>query len=161
MKELETRVCACGCGETITRRYFTKKFPKSYVQGHQFRGELNTNWKGGRRKASGYIFLLMPYHPNAKKNGYVRESVYVMSEHLGRPIAPNELVHHIDGIKDNNHIDNLVCISRPDHISLHHKGLYKPNSLKNLKIGQERKGYKHSEETKRKMSASHKKNKTG
>ena len=33
--------------------------------------------------------------------------MYVMSQHLGRPIRKNETIHHINGVRDDNKIQNL------------------------------------------------------
>jgi len=70
-------------------------------------------------KTNGYVVLLKPGHPNANCIGYVAEHVFVMSEHIGRPIAKNENVHHINGIKDDNHLENLVLMTRSAHTSHH------------------------------------------
>jgi len=57
--------------------------------------------------ADGYVIILKPNHPNSKKNGRIREHVYVMSEFLKRPLKCKETVHHKNGIKDDNRIENL------------------------------------------------------
>ena len=98
------------------------------------RGPLHPHWKGGRRVNNGYITILLPSHPNAGKNGYVSEHVLVMSQFIKRTIAKHEVVHHINGIKDDNRLKNLVLMTRSQHHSHHHKGLQKPNSLKNLNV---------------------------
>lgn len=71
-------------------------------------GENHPSWKGGRLETEhGYILLLKKDHPNARKNGRVFEHVIVMSEHLGRPLIKGETVHHKNGIKNDNRIENL------------------------------------------------------
>ena len=43
-----------------------------------------------------------------------------MSEYLGRPVKNGQIVHHIDGVKNNNDIDNLVlCENRKEHKNIH------------------------------------------
>jgi hypothetical protein len=49
----------------------------------------------------------MTGHPNARKDGKLLEHVYIMSEFLGRPLRENETVHHKNGIKNDNRIENL------------------------------------------------------
>lgn len=97
-------------------------------------GESNPRWKGGRRHNSqGYVLIKKPQHCNARKDGYVLEHVFVMSEHLGRKIGGNEVVHHKNGNKLDNRIENLELMKRGQHTSHHHSGVVKPNSIKNLR----------------------------
>ncbi len=55
----------------------------------------------------GYVIVWRPGHPNARRNGYILESRWVMSELLGRTLLPTELVLHRDGNKQNNDPRNL------------------------------------------------------
>lgn len=49
------------------------------------------------------------------------EHRYVMAQHLDRPLTKAETVHHIDGNKLNNDINNLQLMSYRDHQLLHWK----------------------------------------
>lgn len=56
---------------------------------------------------NGYRLIFKPDHPNATASGQIREHIYVMSEHLGRPLLPHENVHHKNGVRDDNRLENL------------------------------------------------------
>ncbi len=98
------------------------------------RRENNRMWKGGiRHTSTGYILILKPNHPKATKKGYVPEHRLVMEKHLGRYLKENEIVHHINGIRDDNRIENLVVLTISKHHAQHRKELWeKTKSNKKL-----------------------------
>ena len=86
---------------------------------HPYFGKRRENaphWKGGRIKTfQGYIYILKPNHPNSNKEGYIKEHRYIMSEYLKRPLKSWEEVHHKNGIRDDNRIENLELIFFKKH----------------------------------------------
>jgi hypothetical protein len=56
---------------------------------------------------------------NKECYGSVREHILVMESHLGRALAKGEVVHHIDGNKQNNRIENLDLCSVKEHNNCH------------------------------------------
>ena len=66
--------------------------------------------------------------PRLQKNGYMTLMVgnkkyyvhrMVMEEHLGRPLRDDEEVHHINGDRTDNRIENLELINKREHRRLH------------------------------------------
>ena len=96
---------------TGRKRVLLDKFP---------RGENQWNWHGGRSKTyHGYISILTHNHPYSTYNR-VLEHRLVMEKYLGRYLLPNEIVHHINGVKDDNRIENLsLTQSKKTHSLLH------------------------------------------
>lgn len=77
-------------------------------------GPLNLQWKGGRTvHKRGYVMLHAPHHPRARKGAYVFEHIIVMEERLGRYLLPNETVHHLNGVRDDNRPENLELWTSP------------------------------------------------
>lgn len=80
--------------------------------------ETHPGWKGGSCKhRDGYIlkYILGHNHPNLIHDKYILEHRLIMEEKLGRYLTKDEIVHHINGIKDDNRIENLALISRKEH----------------------------------------------
>lgn len=76
----------------------------------------NMKTKGGRINHRGYVRLWMPDYPwGTTAKGYVLEHRYVMEQHLGRKLDPWEKVHHKNGIKDDNRLENLAIVTHFQH----------------------------------------------
>ena len=84
------------------------------------KGENNHHWRGGTFKDYGYILVLNIGHPFANSRGYIRVQRLVMEKFLGRYLTPDEVVHHVDGNKENNVIENLMLFgSVGEHTKYH------------------------------------------
>ncbi len=99
-----------GVSSPVVRGYLLSRGIKLrkrgvWVEKHQW-------WKGGKHtdKRSGYVRIRLrladPLYPHAT-NGSMQEHRYVMAKHLGRPLSKSETVHHINGVKHDNRIENL------------------------------------------------------
>ena len=66
-----------------------------------------------------YVFVIVRNHPRATRHGYVLEHRIIMENNLKRCLKDNEIVHHKNGIKNDNRIENLEVMDEIKHKKLH------------------------------------------
>lgn len=86
-----------GMCATHYRRWKTTGDPEKLIRRRGLPPIWTTN-------SQGYVYRKVKDNPNLTQE--LQHRVF-MSEHLGRPLLPNENVHHINGVKDDNRIENL------------------------------------------------------
>lgn len=106
-----------GSGLRGKTRVFSEEWRRNIRLARLRHGEVAA--RGVSEKPNGYLEITRGPH---KGRGL---HVVIAEKHLGRRLLPHEVVHHIDGDKQNNNISNLQVMTRAEHARIH--------ALENLK----------------------------
>jgi len=105
------------------------------------RGAKGPSWHGGRIVDRGYIRIkLLPddfFYPMTQERGYVFEHRLVMAKHLNRCLQKWEIIHHKNGVRNDNCLENLELTTRGSHNIEHSKG-YRDGYEKGLQDGRDK-----------------------
>ncbi len=96
-----------GCGRPRRVRGLCKSHDQQKRRGIALKPLREVSPRGTRKLAHGYVLIYCPDHPMANKAGCVAEHRLVMEAHLGRPLLPVEEVHHKNGVRHDNRLENL------------------------------------------------------
>ena len=86
-------------------------------------GSSSPNWKGGKNRLNSYGYV-MEYDARLPLGGYGRFSPRyrrVMEEKIGRKLEKHETVHHINGVKDDDRLENLYLCTLSNHRQMHNE----------------------------------------
>lgn len=89
------------------------------------RNSCNYNGLNGyghtKRHNRGYVLAYAPKHPNAHADGYVMLHTILVERVIGRYLNREEVVHHVNHVRDDNRIENLLLMDKHEHMSMHMK----------------------------------------
>jgi hypothetical protein len=114
----------CGKLRTVDKRNYIKALKKGNWTGLclkcKFEGKESNKWKGGLiTKSDGYRLIWVsendPFSSMRDVRGYTYEHRYVIARKIGRPLSPEELVHHLNGVKGDNRPENLELVNQTEH----------------------------------------------
>lgn len=112
-----TRCRSCAAKITGKARRGKPAWNKGMIFEH-LRGEKSPTWKGGEYQSSdGYTMIKHTCCRGWK--AYKKRHIVVVEEQIGRPLEKGEIVHHIDGNKSNDDLENLWLTSHRDHRNAH------------------------------------------
>jgi hypothetical protein len=102
---------------TVSRNLTNKRTPaEGYILAVQQRDSIRLN----RRKATaGYWLVYTPDHPRAFKSrgwcGYIYEHILVWEQVHQKLLPKDWIIHHVNGIKDDNRPENLLAMPKGKH----------------------------------------------
>lgn len=69
---------------------------------------------------NGYKKVRARNHPHADRDGFVLEHRLIMEEYLKGYLEPQLDMHHLNGVRDDNRLENLVVVTPSEHIKKYH-----------------------------------------
>jgi len=96
------------------------KYEKRIYCSHKCANARGPAGKGGRIISCGYILIWQPHHPFADRRGYVSEHRLVMEKKIGIFLEKGEVVHHKNGNRADNRVENLQLFrNHSEHMKKH------------------------------------------
>ncbi len=85
-------------------------------------GSSASGWRGGiTHDSQGYVLIRKRNHPKTNYIGYVKRAILVMEKKLERYLESKEIIHHINGIKDDDQLENLMLFpNESEHAKYHY-----------------------------------------
>lgn len=123
---LEIKYCSSKCAGIATRKGAFKKCPVCGKEFYTTRNQFCSQECARKYRHDNYVHktycengYLVEYENGYNKKGNRKQHRKIMEEYIGRPLRKDEIVHHVNGKKDDNRIENLQIMSKGEHSSFH------------------------------------------
>lgn len=117
--------CQCGTDKDVITNKKAKFY--GYCRHCMYINRDGTKYKddtiGKHIAGDGYVYMFgkpLRNHPRYTGSGLL-EHVYIMEQFLGRSLKKDEQVHHINGNRSDNRIENLQVLTVAEHHAIHSK----------------------------------------
>lgn len=120
---------AARFGKTHTQASRDKIARTRKIRGSGQKGPNHSQWRGGRMiSGAGYVSVMIDMLPLDQQvmarrmrpmESYILEHRLVMAMELRRPLLRSEVVHHKNGVKDDNRPENLAMVDWTNHSREH------------------------------------------
>ena len=108
------------CSRSCSSKATVREQDISHLAKYNFKkGQVPHNFIGETSHSAGYRVV----SGNGKKRQLKHRAI--MEQHLGRKLSRAEIVHHINGNKVDNQIENLVIMSQSEHCLAHRPHEYR------------------------------------
>lgn len=145
MDVYEMELICKQCNKKFNSSCRTRRNCSRKCYGISMRGKINLNtagpnngsWKGFKLNKHGYIHVFKPNHPYRNREKRVKEHRLIMEKNIGRYLKKSEVVHHVNGIKHDNRLKNLILFKNQSEHLRHHNlnRIYKKGILAGNKSG--------------------------
>lgn len=121
MKGLGGRCSVPGCERPRRSNGYCEPHNQQFTKHGKIMNEQIAE-RNGVSISNGYVLLLKKDNPMASKRGYVHRSHWVWEQNTGHIVTPPEVIHHRNGIKDDDRFENLeIFPTDRDHQRLRHR----------------------------------------
>lgn len=116
-KRIHNNTGETPCQKCSTRRTGLAKqgkpSPTKGIARPHLQREKSSSWKGGSFiSKDGYRMIYVPVeNPKSKWESYKKEHIYIMEQKLNRKMNKDEVIHHINGNKLDNRLENLIVFN--------------------------------------------------